>query len=247
MGDIGRRFQRETGYKRNGLPAGRLDMATRPPTYKDYPDAPRFPLPAPQMVGGTGLWDLLRTRRSVRSYDGQPLSIETLSQLLWATDGASRQGGGYIFRTAPSAGALYPIETYVAVHSVEGRPQGLYHYQIREHALAQLAEGDQRLAVAAAALDQGMAADANLVYLWSAVFGRSAWKYKERAYRYVYLDAGHIAQNAALAAVALGLGSCQIAALHDSEANALLGLDGESESVIYMTAVGRERTRGARS
>lgn len=222
-------------------------MATKPATCKEYPDAPRVALPAPQTTGGTGLWDLLRTRRSIRSYDGQPLSIETLSQLLWATDGATRQGGGYLFRTAPSAGALYPIETYLAIHDVEGISQGLYHYQIREHALAQLATGDQRLAVSAAALDQGMAADADVVLLWSAVFGRSAWKYKERAYRYVYLDAGHIAQNAALAAVALGLGSCQIAALYDSEANALLGLDGESESVIYMTAVGRERVRSARS
>lgn len=221
-------------------------MATKPATCKEYPDAPRVALPAPQTTGGTGLWDLLRTRRSIRGYDGQPLSIETLSQLLWATDGATRQGGGYLFRTAPSAGALYPIETYLAIHDVEGISQGLYHYQIREHALAQLATGDQRLAVSAAALDQGMAADADLVFLWSAVFERSAWKYKERAYRYVYLDAGHIAQNAALAAVALGLGSCQIAALYDSEANALLGLDGESESVIYMTAIGRERARGVR-
>jgi len=222
-------------------------MATKPATYKEYPDATRVALPEPQTEGGTGLWDLLRARRSVRSYDGQAVSVETLSQLLWATDGATRQGGGYLFRTAPSAGALYPIETYVAIHNVAGVPQGLYHYQVREHALAQLALGDQRLAVSAAALDQGMAADADLVLLWSAVFERSAWKYKERAYRYVYLDAGHIAENTALAAVALGLGSCQIAALYDGEANALLGLDGETESVIYMTAVGRERSRRARS
>jgi SagB-type dehydrogenase family enzyme len=228
-------------------------MATRPEGYKEYPRAPRVGLPAPDSTGGDGLWALLNSRRSVRAYDGTPLSMAELSQLLWAAGGASRkadgttrQAGPTVLRTAPSAGALYPIETYVAVHAVEGMPQGLYHYQVREHALAQLATGDQRLAVAAAALDQGMAADADLVLMWSAVFGRTTWKYRQRGYRYVYLDAGHIAQNAALAAVALGLGSCQIAALYDDGANALLGLDGETESVIYMTAVGRERTKGAR-
>ncbi|MHB1317376.1 MAG: SagB/ThcOx family dehydrogenase [Anaerolineae bacterium] len=246
MGGIGEQFQRETGYTRDGLPGGRLDMATRPAGFKDYPDAPRIALPAPDTLGGDGLWDLLQSRRSARSYDDDPLSLAQVSQLLWATDGATRQAGGALLRTAPSAGAVYPIETYIAAHAVDGIPQGLYHYQVREHALALLTPGDQRLAVSAAALDQGMAADAGLVLIWSAVFGRTTWKYRQRGYRYVYLDAGHIAQNAALAAVALGLGSCQIAALFDDEANALLGLDGESESVIYMTAVGRERARGTR-
>jgi SagB-type dehydrogenase family enzyme len=222
-------------------------MATRPAGHKEYPGAPRVALPAPEAAGGEGLWALLQARRSVRAYDGQPMSMAEVSQLLWATDGVTGQAGSTLVRTAPSAGALYPIETYVAIYAVDGIEPGLYHYQVREHALAQLAAGDQRLAVSAAALDQGMAADADVVLIWSAVFGRTTWKYKQRRYRYVYLDAGHIAQNAALAAVALGLGSCQIAALYDDEANALLGLDGESESVIYMTAVGRPRSRNARS
>jgi SagB-type dehydrogenase family enzyme len=86
-----------------------------------------------------------------------------------------------------------------------------------------------------------MAHEANVVFVWSAIFERSKWKYKQRAYRYIYLDTGHIAQNVALAAVALGLGSCHIGALYDEEANALLGIEDEGESVIYMTAVGRER------
>ena len=86
-----------------------------------------------------------------------------------------------------------------------------------------------------------MAARANVVFIWTGVFRRSKWKYKQRAYRYVYLDAGHLAQNLALAAVALGMGSCQIAALYDEEANALLGVDGVEESTIYMTTVGRPR------
>ena len=86
-----------------------------------------------------------------------------------------------------------------------------------------------------------MAQRVNVVFVWTGVFGRSKWKYRQRAYRYVYLDAGHIAQNLALAAEALGLGSCQIGALYDEEANELLGVDGIEESTIYMTTVGRPR------
>jgi SagB-type dehydrogenase family enzyme len=147
--------------------------------------------------------------------------------------------GGHAFRAAPSAGALYPIETYVSVQMIEGLEPGLFHYGVREHELEQLRAGDFREAIAEAALDQAFLAEAAVVFAWTAVFGRSKWKYGERAYRYIYLDAGHIAQNLALAAVALGLGSCQVAALYDDEVNAVLGLDGKEESIVYMTAVGR--------
>lgn len=92
--------------------------------------------------------------------------------------------------------------------------------------------------VAHAALDQDMAYSANVVFVWTALFERSKWKYKQRAYRYVYLDAGHIAENLALAAVALGLGTCQIGALYDDEVNELVDIDGEEESILYMSTVG---------
>ena len=94
------------------------------------------------------------------------------------------------------------------------------------------------MAVAHSALDQDMAYSANVVFVWTALFERSKWKYKQRAYRYVYLDAGHIAENLALAAVSLGLGTCQIGALYDEEVNALIGIDGERESILYMSTVG---------
>jgi SagB-type dehydrogenase family enzyme len=142
-------------------------------------------------------------------------------------------------RAAPSAGALYPIETYVVVGAVRGIEPGVYHYGPERHELDVIKVGDFGPEVARAALDQRMAARASVVFAWTAVFERSKWKYKQRAYRYVYLDAGHIAQNVALAAVALGLGSCQIAALYDDEANGLLEVDGSDESTLYMTAVGR--------
>jgi SagB-type dehydrogenase family enzyme len=161
-----------------------------------------------------------------------------LSQLLWAAQGVTKRIRGYEFRTAPSAGALYPVETYLAVHSVEGLDPGIYHLDVQNRILELTKTGDVREAVAKAAGGQSFTTMANIVILWTAVFERATRQYRDRAYRYIYLDAGHIAQNVALACVALGLGSCQIAAFFDDEANALLSVEGSSESVIYMTAVG---------
>jgi len=238
---VGDTFQQETAYRRGRLPGGRLDWANKPPTYKHYPTAKRIALSPPQTEGGAPIWDALQARRSVRRYADTDLSERELSQLLWAAQGITRAGRGVDFRTAPSAGALYPVETYLAVHAVDGIAAGIYHFAVEAHALEQLATGDFRLDVARAALDQEMAYRANVVFIWAAIFERSKWKYGQRAYRYAYLDAGHIAQNVALGAVALGLGSCQIAALYDGEVNDLLGLDGTGESTMYMTAVGRPR------
>jgi SagB-type dehydrogenase family enzyme len=235
---IGDRFQGETKYERGRLPAGYLDWRKKPGPYKVYPDAPRVKLPAPEIGGGMPVWEAISRRRSVRDFGRIPLSAAALSQLLWASQGVTRVMGEHALRTAPSAGALYPVETYISAQVVDGVAQGIYHYNVRNHELELLRPGDCRAAMAEAALDQGFLTEAAVVFAWTAVFARSKWKYKERAFRYVYLDAGHIAQNVALAAVALGLGSCQIAALYDDEVNALLGVDGKEESIIYMTAVG---------
>ena len=237
---IGDTFQRETKYQRGHLPGGWLDWASKPKTYKGYPSAPRVRLSPPQLTDGAPVWDVIRQRCSVRSFQDAPLKEAELSQLLWAAQGITRVIRGFGLRTAPSAGALYPVETYLVIHSVEGIEPGVYHYAVETHELDQLKVGDFREAIARAALDQQIAYRANVVFVWTAVFERSKWKYKQRAYRYIYLDAGHIAQNVALGAVALGLGSCQIAAIYDDEANALLDVDGVAESAIYMTVVGRE-------
>lgn len=237
---IGDQFQRETKYQRGELPRGGLDWASKPPAYKRYPAAPRVSLNAPQRAGGAPVWDALQQRRSARQFQDTPLTNAELSQLLWAAQGVTRFNRDVGFRTAPSAGALYPVETYLALHAVQGIEPGLYHYAVEEHELEQLRVGDLREAVAQAALDQPVASRAGVVFIWTAIFERSQWKYKQRAYRYVYLDAGHIAQNVALGAVALGLGSCQIAAFYDEETNALLDVDGQEESAIYMTAVGKK-------
>lgn len=236
---IGDHFQRETMYRRGHLPGGQLDWANRPETYKRFPSAPRVPLSPPQIEGGAPTWEVIRRRRSVRQYEDAPLTEAELSQLLWAAQGITAQMRGTGLRAAPSAGALYPVETYLVVHDVEGIEPGVYHYAPDRHELERLKVGDFRQEAARAALDQRIAQRANVVFIWTAVFQRSKWKYRQRAYRYVYLDAGHIAQNVALAAVALDLCSCQIAALYDDEVNALVGVDGAEESAVYMTVVGR--------
>lgn len=237
--NAGETFQRDTRYRRGDLPRGGMDPNRRPASSKVYVKARRVALPKPHNEDGHGLWEVMLRRRSERRYRGEALSTKDLSQLLWATQGVTGHQQGIKLRAAPSAGGLYPIETYLALHNVEGVEVGIYHYLVGDHALEEVAPGDFRAPLAAAALDQGFTEQAACVFVWSAVFERSAWKYGQRAYRYVYLDAGHIAQNLALAAVALGLGTCQIAALYDDEANDLIGLDGERESVIYMSSVGR--------
>ncbi len=236
---IGDTFQQETKYRRGRMPGGSLDWAGKPTTHKRYPSALKVLLSPPQTKGGAPVWDTLRRRRSVRSFGDAPLQETELSQLLWASQGITSVGQGLGLRTVPSAGALYPVETYLVIHTVEGIEPGVYHYAVERHELDQLKTRDFRAEVTQAALDQEMAYRANVVFVWTAIFERSKWKYRQRAYRYIYLDAGHIAQNVALGAVALGLGSCQIAALYDDEVNALLGIDGIEESVVYMTVVGR--------
>ncbi len=189
--------------------------------------------------GGMPLWDAIKRRRSLRNFKNISIRKDILSQLLWAIQGITHESEGFEFRASPSAGALYPIETYLVIHNVEDVEPGIYHYGVQNHELEQLKKGDFRDVVARAALDQDMAYSASAVFIWTAVFQRSKWKYDQRAYRYIYLDAGHIAQNLALAAVSLDLGTCQIGALYDEEVNALIGADGENESVFYMSTVGR--------
>ena len=122
--------------------------------------------------------------------------------------------------------------------NVEGLDRGLYHYDIKLHLLEELKAGDFSVLLTEACLGQEMLLSAAAVFIWSGLFFRSKWKYKQRAYRYVYLDCGHIAQNLALCASTLGLGSCQVGAFYDDEVNSILGLDGEKESSIYLTVVG---------
>jgi SagB-type dehydrogenase family enzyme len=238
MDDAGDRFQQETKYDPGKMPGRRLDWAAKPDSYKEYPHAEKVELPAFEPGQPVSLDKTLRQRKSIRDYQDRPISKDQLAYLLWASTGIQRIEDGYEFRTAPSAGALYPIETYVIVNNVKSLEAGAYHYAIRSHQLEILQQRDLRLQTAAAALGQTMCASAAAVFIWTAVFERCKWKYGQRAYRYVYLDAGHVAENLALAAVSLNLGTCEIGALYDDQVNAIISIDGTEESTICMAAVG---------
>ena len=237
--DIGDRYQSETRYQRNRMSGGRLRREEMPEAYKTYPDAETVSLPEPARSAGKFIWDVLSRRRSIRDYSPGSVSIEKLSQLLWATQGATARTGHYVLRTAPSAGALYPIETYVLINRVDGLESGIYHYDVRQHGLEVVRKGDFGAEAAQAALGQDMVQEAALVFIWTAIAARSKWKYRERAYRYIYMDAGHIGQNAYLAAGALNLGCCTIGAFFDDEVDSLIGVDGEKEFSVYLCAVGK--------
>jgi len=237
---FGDEFQKGTKYKRGDIWAP-LDWAAKPENYKTYPSRRQLQLSHQFQNQTLPFLELLKKRRSIRSYSPEALHISDLSFLLWASTGIQRKQHDHEFRTAPSAGALYPIETYLAVNNVEELKKGLYHYNIPAHALEELKIGALGEDLAHAALEQEMCEEAPVVFIWTAVFGRSKWKYRQRAYRYVYLDAGHIAQNLALSAASIGLGSCQIGAIFDDEINTILGVDGIEESTIYLSAVGYPR------
>ncbi|UCD52740.1 MAG: SagB/ThcOx family dehydrogenase [Phycisphaerales bacterium] len=238
MNNVGDQFQHETKYFPEKMTGGGLDWSSKPELYKTYPDSERIALPAFEPSRSMTLDKVLKQRRSVREFKAQALSLGQLSYLLWASTGIERTEGGYEFRTAPSAGALYPIETYIVANDVRKLESGLYHYAIQNHELEQLKAADLRQPIAMAALGQAMCVTAPLVFVWTAIIERSKWKYRQRAYRYIYLDAGHIAENLALAAVSLELGTCQIGALFDDEVNKILDIDGTEETTIYMSVVG---------
>ena len=235
--EIGDQYQQETKYHTDRAPSHGSVPSARPELYKSYPGAKTVALPAPSDPGAS-LHQVIKSRRSIRRYATKPISLDQLSYLLWASTGIERRERGYEFRTAPSAGALYPIETYLVVNNVDGLASGLYHYSIRDHALEEIRLGDLGEQIASAALGQNMCAQAAVVIVWPDIIQRTRCKYGQRAYRYIYLDAGHVAENLALAAVGLGLGTCQIGALYDDEVNRFIGVDGVEETVVYMTSVG---------
>lgn len=236
---VGERFQEETKYVRGKIESWHLTHIPRPPPYKEYHNLKRIKLPQPQKKGGSGIWETIQRRRSVRDFKDESITIEELSQLLWASQGITGGDKYFSFRAAPSAGALYPVETYLVVNAVRGIEKGVYHYGVVRHELEMLKYGDMRKEIVKASLGQEMVGEANVVFVWTAIFNRAKWKYKERAYRYVYLDAGHICQNLLLAAVSLGLGSCPVAAFYDHEVNAIIDVDGKDESTIYLCALGK--------
>ena len=227
-------------WSKPGSPLSRgtaLDWGAQPERYKRYPQAKRVVLPAPGGHPGLSLEEAIQRRRSLRDYSAGTLSLLELARLLHAAQGITAPTQG--LRAAPSAGALYPIETYAVVHEVAGLEAGLYHYAVADHQLEQLHVGDLRTPLVVAGIGQEMLGRAPVCFVLTAIFQRTRWKYRERAYRYVLLEAGHIGQNLYLAATSMRLGACAVGAFLDDELNRLLGLDGEQEAALYLIAVGK--------
>lgn len=238
---IGNQFQEETKYTPERIGGYTLNWETFPEPFKSY-DNPLavIALPKPEFTGNPDFWKTLSQRRSRRIYkDASPLTLGILAALLWATQGITEKYGETLFRTAPSAGGLFPIETYLNIRLVEGLKAGIYHFRPGEFDLEFLKKGEFSKILAEACLGQGIVATAQVTFIWSAVLARGKWKYRQRAYRYIYLDAGHICQNLYLAAETLGLGACAVGAFFDDDINEIIGLDGTDETIIYMATVGK--------
>lgn len=237
---IGERFQEETKYTPETIGGHYLDWDTAPEPYKNYRDTiERIPLPSAAPPQSANIWKVFADRRSVRDYStDRVLPLSLLSCLLTATQGITHREGGFTFRSVPSAGGLYPIETYLLVRAIDGLKEGFYHFRPHRFDLEFIRAGDFSWALSEAALGQTMIADAQVTFIWSAVVARSKWKYRQRAYRYIYIDAGHIAQNLYLAGTAAGLGVCAVGAFFDDQINNLVGLDGKDETALYLASVG---------
>lgn len=186
-------------------------------------------LPEPKLKGDMSLEEAISRRRSERSYQDKALSQQQISQILWAAQGITKQSGGY--RSAPSAGALYPMEIYIVTN------EGLFHYNPSQHSIDKLKSGDLRESLASAAWGQSFIAKAGITVIIAAVYPRITNRYGERGVRYVDMEAGHIAQNIHLQAVALGLGSVPIGAFSDDAVQELLELP-KKQKTIYMVPVG---------
>ncbi|HEV2126489.1 MAG TPA: SagB family peptide dehydrogenase [Chloroflexota bacterium] len=215
------------------------DWGQQPPLYKTYEQVPQAALPVPRLDGGLPTEEAINRRRSTREYSGEPMTLDELSRMLFLMGGINGERWGNRLRTAPSSGALYPVEAYTVAHNVTGLEPGVYHYGVKDHSLAQLRGGDLRDEVVSQGLSQQFLGQCNIVLFLTVIFQRMRFKYRDRTYRYGLLEAGHLGQNIYLAATSMGLGACAIGAFMDDEINTMLGVDGEEEAAVYMLAVGK--------
>lgn len=234
----GYRYLLETKLSRINIREKARPQINQAPIFKEYLQAEKIDLPRNFKQPDSDLWQLLQNRRSQRKFSGTPLTLNDLALLLWSIQGVTAQAGPFLLRTAPSAGALYPVETYLAVDNVEGLPAGLFHFNVKTFQLERLTDKPAGKLVAHSSLDQAFIGKAAATFIWSAILRRNMTKYGHRGMRYICLDAGHICQNLLLAAEALGRNACPVGALYDDELNDLLELDGQEESVLYLTPVG---------
>jgi SagB-type dehydrogenase family enzyme len=208
-----------------------------PDLQKDAGGLTPIDLPDPALFdGGTRpLAEALRQRRSYRGASSTPIPLEALSFMLWATQGGS--GNNAMRRTAPSAGARHPFETYLYVRAVTGLTEGMYRYLPLSHQLVALptpAECDRLLAQAAC--NQPFVSGGAVTFIWTAIPYRTEWRYATLSHKVIAIDAGHVCQNLYLAATAADCGACAIGAYNQQEMDQLIGVDGQDEFVVYLAS-----------
>ncbi len=240
--NLGIQYINDTSFSRNTIRSLSRHEIIEVSPFKRYPQADKIELPRKWDLEEARIIPLLQNRRSLRKYSDESLSVSELSFMLWASQGITAQAGKYLFRTAPSGGALYPIETYLSIHRVEGIDPGLYHFDpelFMLERLTKLSVGEQ---VASACLNQRFIASSAVTFIWTSIFHRNLNKYRDRGLRYILLDAGHICQNLLIGAEAVGCGGCPIAAFFDDELNSILDIDTEREAALYLASVGKKST-----
>lgn len=199
------------------------------------PNAGKLLLPKPNLQGRISVEAALAGRRSVRTYSKEFLNLKEISQLAWAAQGLTDKEGK---RTAPSAGALYPLEIYIVSGKVTSLPAGVYHYQPADHSLNLILAGDRRRLLSTAALLQASVYKSSAVMVIAADFDRTTVKYGSRGIRYVYAEAGHAAQNVYLQSVSLQLGTVTIGAFHGGLVKKILHLP-QKEKPLFLMPLGK--------
>jgi SagB-type dehydrogenase family enzyme len=198
-------------------------------------DGGNIELPEPRHVSSVSIEEAMLKRRSIRDYKPDPLTLQEVSQLVWATQGITNPKG---YRTAPSAGALYPLEVYVVVGDVRNLAEGVYKYNPNKHELLKVLDGNKMPELAEAALDQACVEKAAIDIVIAAIYERTTGKYGDRGIRYVHMEAGHAAQNLCLQASAYDLGIVTVGAFYDDQVQEVLGLPDE-ERPLYIIPGGR--------
>jgi SagB-type dehydrogenase family enzyme len=200
-----------------------------------------LPKPAEIKLKDKNFRNCMENRKSTRKFSKTPLSLNELSYLLWCTQGVKEITPKYILRTVPSAGARHAFETFILIKNVEGLKPGLYRFISSKHALIEvnLEEGiGQKIKEACG--NQDLYDPCAAVFIWAAIPYRMTWRYWERGYRYIFIDAGHVCQNLYLAAESIDCGACAVASYDDDELDKLLGLDGVNQFAVYMGVVGKK-------
>ena len=243
LSDNGYEFVEETKYPNISESDQRQDKPQPPYEIPLEEGKPLIELPDPETIdfGGYDLRQAIEERRSLRRYADETLTLEELSYLLWLTQGVKKvdEKRHVVWRTVPSAGCRHPFETYLSINRVDGLEPGLYRYVATENKLVALRIDDTfNDELTEACANQRQVKTSAVTFIWAAVPYRTVWRYSERSYRYLYLDAGHVCQNLHLAAESINCGICAIGAYDDDAADELMGFDPPEMFVIYMASLG---------